>query len=134
MRKMHVAVMLFFWLSYFVLNILAAIFYANAFFWKSTTNLCGKVWIVVVAVLMVSLLLSKKQPKISSIITVGCISLISCIQVLAIFFWVVLSDGRHTFIFGSSSYFITPVGALIHAIILFEGLLLLRFSRKKAFK
>jgi hypothetical protein len=134
MRKMHVAVMLFFWFSYFVLNILAAIFYANAFFWKSTTNLCGKVWIVVVAVLMVSLLLSKKQPKISSIITVGCISLISCIQVLAIFFWVVLSDGRHTFIFGSSSYFITPVGALIHAIILFEGLLLLRFSKKKAFK
>lgn len=134
MRKMHVAVMLFFWFSYFMLNILAAIFYANAFFWKSTTNLCGKVWIVVVAVLMVSLLLSKKQPKISSIITVGCISLISCIQVLAIFFWVVLSDGRHTFIFGSSSYFITPVGALIHAIILFEGLLLLRFSRKKAFK
>ena len=131
MRKMHVAVMLFFWLSYFVLNILAAIFYANAFFWKSTTNLCGKVWIVVIAVLMVSLLLSKKQPKISSIITVGCISLISCIQVLAIFFWVVLSDGRHTFIFGASSYFITPVGALIHAIILFEGLLLLRFSRKK---
>lgn len=134
MRKMHVAVMLFFWFSYFMLNILAAIFYANAFFWKSTTNLCGKVWIVVVAVLMVSLLLSKKQPKISSIITVGCISLISCIQVLAIFFWVVLSDGRHTFIFGSSSYFITPVGALIHAIILFEGLLLLRFSRKKSFK
>lgn len=134
MKKMHVSVMLFFWLSYFVLNILAAIFYTNAFFWKSTTNLCGKVWIIVVAVLGVSLLLPKKQPEVFSKITAGCISLISCIQALAMFFWGVLSDGRHTFIFGSSSYFITPVGALVHAIILFEGLLLLRFSRKKVSK
>lgn len=134
MKKMHCIMISFFWLFYFLLNILTAIFYTNAFFWKNTTNFCGKVWLAVIGILILGLLLSKKQHGIFVKLATACISFISCIQVLAMFWWVVLSDGRHTFIFASSSYLITPAGALIHLIILSVGLLLLNFTRHEVSK
>jgi hypothetical protein len=133
-KKSHLIIIRLFWLSYLLLNMLTAIFYSNAFFWKGITNFCGKVWLGAISILILGLLLYKKQHKFSAKLVTTCISFISCIQVLAMFWWIVLSDGRHTFIFASTSYLITPVGAMIHAVILFLGVLLLYFARHKVRK
>lgn len=134
MKKMHLIIIRLFWLSYFLLNILTAIFYINAFFWKGITNFCGKIWLAVIAILILGLLLSKNQHKFFVKLMTICISFISCLQLLAMFWWIVLSDGRHTFIFTSTSYLITPMGAIVHSIILFEGLLLLYFIKHRVQK
>ena len=134
MKKFFIIIIRLFWISYLLLNMLTAIFYINAFFWKGTTNFCGKVWLGTISILILSLLLYKKQHKVFAKLVTACISFISCIQVLAMFWWIVLSDGRHTFIFASTSYLITPVGAMIHSVILFEGLLLLYLKQHKVQK
>lgn len=100
-----------------------SIFYLIAFFWKGITKLCGGIWLITVLLLMLTYYLRKKtNSRILKTIAIGCLVLISLIQLFAAYYWVLLSDGRHTFLIGTSAYQIKPVGAILHLIVFLAGI------------
>lgn len=114
-------------LVYICICLSASVFYINAFFWKNTTVLCGKIWLFLCVTFCIANVLNRyHKTKFYRFLSIFCISVITCIQFVAAWFWVILSDGRHIFTIFSHQCLISPIGAIIHIFILFIGITLLR--------
>lgn len=123
-------------LLYIALCLAASVFYRKASFGIDAVRWCGHIWMYLTVVLCAVRLLHLIHPcRLYRKASLCCTALISCIQVLAIPFWLGLSDGRHTYIWSASNdvvdaVLITPRGALFHAAILLLGVVLLCHDSK----